>query len=164
MLLNTAAITVAGYWATLIGPTFLADPASGFGAAAESSASLTVWYGAQLLVELTAGAAALNAAADLLMKGAKPVSVPNPAKAAAENLVEIDFAEDRALADEIDALAATEGAYDAACAAFQDRCVLHVEAARKLLQTETAARSQAALAAVHNTLSTMMTKGDPTDA
>ncbi|MEO1721960.1 MAG: hypothetical protein AAFR84_06120 [Pseudomonadota bacterium] len=160
LLLNVSAVLAAGYWASLVGDTFLADPASGFGAAAESAATLTEWYGAQLLVELTAGAAALNAASELLMTGAKPVSVPNPAKAAAEALVEADHAEDRALAEEIDALTATEGVYDRACAAFQERCVLQVAAARALIDRETAASNQTALASARATILKTMTGGD----
>lgn len=159
-LLNAAAIGAACYWASPIGPTFLADLASGFGAAAESAVTLTEWYGAQLLVELTAGAAALNAATDLLMTGAKPVSVPNPAKAAAEALVEADHAEDRALAEEIDALTATEGVYDRACAAFEERCVLQVAAARALIDREAAASTQTALASVRAKILEEMTEGD----
>ncbi|MEL6479025.1 MAG: hypothetical protein AAFR17_16985 [Pseudomonadota bacterium] len=161
-LVYGGAVISVGYWATLIGPTFLADSAAGFGAAVETSRALSDWYGAQLIVELLGGAACLNAAGDLLTQGAKPVSVPNPARTALQETVSDHEAALAALAAKADALSVHDGAYDAAVAAFEDRCVLHVEAATKLLAAQAGADAQTALASVRATIfNTLTTKGTP---
>lgn len=160
LLIYGGALASAGAWAMLFGPTFLADAASGFGAAAESEAVLSTWYTAQLAMEFFGGAACLTAAVNLLTVASSPVSTPNPSKNALQEAIAADTAEDRALAAREDALAPNEGAYDAACSAFETRCVVHVESARKLLAMQAATDANTALAAVRNTLITTIKEGE----
>lgn len=154
------ALMAAGAWATLFGPTFLADAASGFGAAAESDASLATWYTAQLAMEFLGGAACLNAASHLLTSAHAIVSQPNKAVTDLHEAVDADLAKDRTLAAREDDITPTEGTYEAACDAFEARCLLHVETARKLLAAQAAVDANAALATVRETMITTITEGE----
>ncbi|MEM7296111.1 MAG: hypothetical protein AAF330_05715 [Pseudomonadota bacterium] len=158
------ALAAVGYWTTLIGPTFLEDSASGFGAATEAAASLSDWYNAQLIVELLGGAACLSAAGSMLSQSAKPISVPNPARTELDRAIAAEQQRVDDLAIKTDALSVHDGAYEAAAAAFEDRCVLHVEAATKLLATQAAADAHTALAQVRAALFDMLNTEGKTHA
>ncbi len=154
-----AAISL-GYWAHLFGPTFLENAAGGFGAAAKTGASLSDFYMAQLILEFTSGAAAITAASSLLTSGAKTVTVSNEARDVLGDGIDEMRIRDREIAARLDELNAQDAVYADALVEFQDRAVLHVEAAKKLLAAKAATEVERALAEVRDALMTSITRGD----
>ena len=160
LVLYSTAIAATGTWAMLFGPTFLEDAASGFGAAAESQASLSRFYTAQLLLEFTTGATCIAAAMSTLGAASNPVSKPNPERVAMSDLIDGDLSQAQKLANQADEIASNDENYETACRDFQERCVVHVEAAAKLLATHAAADAKTAISVVRETLINSIKTGD----
>lgn len=155
----SSAVLSLGYWAQLFGPTFLENAGGSFGAAAKAGASLSDFYMAQLILEFTSGAAAITAASSLLTSGAKTVTVSNEARDVLGDGISELRIRDRDLATRLDELNAQDAVYADALTEFQDRAVLHVEAAKKLLAAKAATEVERALAEVRDALMTSITTG-----